>query len=1564
MRTRLSSTDFVGTVAMLLVLAGLLGVSQPTSAADGEFVNLSTRGLVGEGDDVRIVGFIIEGGARQVLIQAMGPELANRGISNALADPVLTVIQTHEGEPPRTPLDSPIERMVNDNWEDSQGQLVSDLWGGSPPLTAGSLSSAVVLTLEPGGYTARVEGKNGTVGVAIVEVYRIASAGGGQETTHGVGSTLSDLPTGSWTPDVTSGGSFLLSGGTATVRLNDGGFIEEGNFRYTCQNSGGCVIENRGVTSGTIVQTAQGTAPGGGTGTDTQPSFAAGSGPGNQSFTVDTAISVLTLPEASGGNGPLTYSLSPAVPGLTFNATTRRLTGTPTTAGTHSMTYIVTDADGDSDSLTFTISINSRDSESSDRAALTALYNATDGANWTNNANWLSDEPLEEWHRVYTNASGRVESLWLSSNELSGSIPAELGNLANLTQLSLGRNRLTGPVPPELGNLANLTRLILGENQLTGTIPPELGNLANLTQLSLGRNRLTGPVPPELGNLANLTRLILGENQLTGTIPPELGNLPNLESLYLVRNQLTQPIPETLLNLGRLTDLQIDDNDGLCVPGTRNFVDWVEGLDFFRGAHCNHLDVTVLRSLYETANGHGWSNSDAWNTGAALSEWHGVTADTLGHVVALDLSRNGLSGRLPGTLGLLTRLTELRIAGNALSGRLPLSLADLTLRELDYSETGLCNPPEEFFHQWLNDIEAHTATGVQCPPLSERDILVEIYDALGGPEWANNDNWLTDAPLGQWHGVEVDGQGRVVGLKFYQNRLRGAIPPVIGSLSGLESLQLEGNNGLTGPIPAELGNLRNLESLNIKWNHLRHPIPPELGNLVRLRHLNLELARLRGTIPPEIGRLTSLEYLNLSGNNFDQGGGLEGAIPKSIGNLAELSYLDLSWNDLTGDIPDVLGELGHLTNLDLSENDLTGPIPNRLGNPDTLRRLDLSENSLTGEIPDQIGRYARLRYLNLSDNHFNGTIPEALGNLSELEYLGLDRAGIVGAIPAELGALRSLRELRLKDNAEMAGPLPVELTGLHGLEALLAGGTALCAPEEAGFLAWLQRIPQRRIAFCMREAAAAYLVQTVQSRDFPVPLVAGEEALLRVFVTARTESNAGIPPVRATFFVNGTETYAVTIPPKLGPIPTSLSEGSLSQSANVEIPGWVVTPGLEMAIEVDPESTLDPGLGVKRRIPESGRLAVDVQAVPVLDLTLVPFIVKADPDSSIVELTREMAADPENHEVLWGIRELMPVGDLEVTAHAPVETSTDDSHELLGQTELIRVAEGATGYYMGMLPDFVGGTAYLGGRVSFANPSPGLMAHEIGHNFNLLHAPCPPGINSRDPSFPHPGGRIGVWGYDSRDGGRLVDPKTSDVMGYCGYEWPSDYHFTNALTYRLFDEGGGQGAAIAVAPDKSLLVWGGITAEGELFLEPAFVMDVPPSLPDSSGGHELTGRSVAGAELFTLPFSMPRMADGDGVSSSFVFALPIRPGWEDSLASITLTGPGGSATLDGNSNLPVSILRNPRTGQVRGILRDSPLAARMPADGTARVPADGSERSTADFEVLFSRGIPDAAAWR
>ena len=197
---------------------------------------------------------------------------------------------------------------------------------------------------------------------------------------------------------------------------------------------------------------------------------------------------------------------------------------------------------------------------STDKAVLVALFNATEGPNWENNRNWLSDRPIGEWSRVSTDGDGRVTGLYLDGNQLSGSIPPDLGNLASLVTLSLHDNQLSGSIPPELGNLANLEYLYLDGNQLSGSIPSELGNLANLEYLYLDGNQLSGSIPSELGNLANLEYLYLDGNQLSGSIPSELGNLANLEYLYLDGNQLSGSIPPELGNLANLEYLYLDGN--------------------------------------------------------------------------------------------------------------------------------------------------------------------------------------------------------------------------------------------------------------------------------------------------------------------------------------------------------------------------------------------------------------------------------------------------------------------------------------------------------------------------------------------------------------------------------------------------------------------------------------------------------------------------------------------------------------------------------------------------------------------------------------------------------------------------------------------------------------------------------------------------------------------------------------------------------------------------------------------------------------------------------------------
>ena len=197
-------------------------------------------------------------------------------------------------------------------------------------------------------------------------------------------------------------------------------------------------------------------------------------------------------------------------------------------------------------------------SAASDRAALVALYNATQGAGWLTSTNWLSDRPLDKWHGVTTNSDGRATELLLWSNQLRGPIPAELGDLTNLRTLGLADNRLTGPIPAGLGDLTNLEYLNLGADPrrpgaLTGSIPAELGDLTNLRTLDLDNNQLTGPIPAELGDLSNLVSLSLWGNELTGPIPAWLGDLTNLEWLWLAGNRLTGPIPAWL---GDLTNLE------------------------------------------------------------------------------------------------------------------------------------------------------------------------------------------------------------------------------------------------------------------------------------------------------------------------------------------------------------------------------------------------------------------------------------------------------------------------------------------------------------------------------------------------------------------------------------------------------------------------------------------------------------------------------------------------------------------------------------------------------------------------------------------------------------------------------------------------------------------------------------------------------------------------------------------------------------------------------------------------------------------------------------------------
>ena len=353
-----------------------------------------------------------------------------------------------------------------------------------------------------------------------------------------------------------------------------------------------------------------------------------------------------------------------------------------------------------------------------------SLYRATDGQNWIESGNWLSDRPIGEWYGVDTDRDGRVTGLSLNSNKLSGRIPSEIGDLVELRRLDIRDNELTGEVPFELGHLQNLRELVLDHNRLGGGIPFSLGDLENLKFLSLhgnmlggpipvelGKlsslewlylfnnrlsggipsslgdledlrvlllqgNMLDGPIPVELGNLSTLEWLYLSDNRLSGEIPLELGELSELDTLTLQNNQLSGKVPQELVGLSKLNTLFIGDNALRgCIPGAllnipRNDL---HRLDLFL---CTDKDALI--SLYRSTDGVNWTDNTNWLSDAPIGEWQGVTTDEDGRVIMLHLERNALTGELPGELGDLASLQTLSLFGNRISGYIPTTLESLT----------------------------------------------------------------------------------------------------------------------------------------------------------------------------------------------------------------------------------------------------------------------------------------------------------------------------------------------------------------------------------------------------------------------------------------------------------------------------------------------------------------------------------------------------------------------------------------------------------------------------------------------------------------------------------------------------------------------------------------------------------------------------------------------------------------------------------------------------------------------------------------------------------------------
>ena len=426
------------------------------------------------------------------------------------------------------------------------------------------------------------------------------------------------------------------------------------------------------------------------------------------------------------------------------------------------------------------------------------------------------------------------------------------------------------------------------------------------------------------------------------------------------------------------------------------------------------------------------------------------------------------------------------------------------------------------------------------------------------------------------------------------------------------------------------------------------------------------------------------------------------------------------------------------------------------------------------------------------------------------------------------------------------------------------------------------------------------ITQSVQSYDDTVPLIANRDAYLRVFVRA-DQANTAAPAVRVRLYQGANPapvaTYNLSAPSASVPLVTD--QGSLNSSWNQLIPAAQVTTGLRILADVDPGNGVPESDEADNSYPASGlQEELDVRMVAPLNIHMVPVIVGP--------LTGDVTATNKEQFVAT-LKKAMPVEAVNVTLRLTPYSSSVDSlpsdgssewGTVLNEIRTLQVADGTGKYFYGVVKTTYGsgiaGIGYVPGKSAVGwdrMPSgDGVLAHEVGHNLSLQHAPCGhPG--GEDPSFPYLDGAIGVWGLDV---GTLTlkAPSSVDLMGYCnGINWISDYHYQKALDYRQSI----MGSTVAGA-QTGLLVWGRIV-NGLVTLEPAFEIAAPIQLPEQRGAYVLEGLDDHGGILFSYQFEGEQVADQVVEQRQFAFVIPFGASRSDRLARLRVRGGSRDAEL-------------------------------------------------------------------
>lgn len=503
-----------------------------------------------------------------------------------------------------------------------------------------------------------------------------------------------------------------------------------------------------------------------------------------------------------------------------------------------------------------------------------------------------------------------------------------------------------------------------------------------------------------------------------------------------------------------------------------------------------------------------------------------------------------------------------------------------------------------------------------------------------------------------------------------------------------------------------------------------------------------------------------------------------------------------------------------------------------------------------------------------------------------------------------------------------------------------------------------------------------YITQAVQNLNGDVPLVAGRDGLLRVFVRASAQNSAQ-PAVRVRLYdgVNLVSTLLLDAP--LSAVATTVEDATYTSAWSAPIPGSLIKPGLAVFAEVDPSNA----------VPEIGELD---NAWPQLGATM-PIVVKNVPAFSVrlvpVEQSNGLIANVSSQNAaafLNDIRRMYPIGSIDVDVRAPftssagVVQSNDNNgawNALLNEISALRAIDGSSRYYYGVVKTTyssgVAGIGYLGVPAAigwdFLPSGADVMAHELGHNWGRMHAPCG-GAAFPDPAFPYPSGNIGVSGFDLTTA-TFKTSTVADIMGYCVPAWVSDFNYKGIMSYREtspFETGAQNRVA-----EPGLLVWGRITRDS-LILEPAFEVTAPASIPSATGPYRIEAAAEDGTQVFALNFAGSTVDHGAPEDRQFAFVVPRTAFRGRSLGALRLSSPGRFAELrsstltrqelaqQGNGSLRVRRLAGDAvltwsSASVRGALvRDAQTGEVL---AIARRPSAKVATSARDVDIVVSDGV-------